>query len=94
MKEIIRWVKKLCGKYEPNCEYWINLSEIHIPASFETTRIGADKYKNKWIYYKKHGECESKIILNKDFLLVNGYTSYKIYESADVGKVPVFFINE
>ena len=88
-----RWMKRLFGNYDTEYEYWVRLSDINISPQFAVTRIGRDKYKSKWKFYRKHGYCESKIILNKDFLLTDGYSSYKIYRAAEGldAKVPVYF---
>ena len=48
---------------------------------------------SKWDYYREHGEMESKIILNMDFELVDGYTSYIIAEKEGINKVPVCFVD-
>lgn len=90
---MIRWVKSLFGVYEENYEYWVKLSDIKIDVSFGA--IGKEKYKRKWKFYRENGYCESKIVLRKDFVLINGYTSYKIYQIAegDDAKIPVWFVD-
>ena len=47
----------------------------------------------KWSYYRNTGEFESPIILNRDFVLVNGYTSYIIAKKSEMDKVPVYFMD-
>lgn len=95
MKTIIRFVKRIFGKYEPGYEYWVKLDDIHIPYSFSTTIIGRKKYNKKWQFYHRNGYCESKIILDNDFVLIDGYSSYKIYRASEGidCKVPVWFLD-
>ncbi|MSS07030.1 hypothetical protein FYJ38_00050 [Clostridium sp. WB02_MRS01] len=93
-KWAIRFAKRLIGKYEPGYEYWVKLSDIHITPQFRRSIIKPAKYKRKWQFYHRNGYCESKIVLNKDFVLVNGYSSYKIFRTAEGEdcKVPVWFV--
>lgn len=88
---MIRWIKSLFGVYEPGYEYWIKLDNIHIMSYFWNTEIGKEKYKRKWNFYRRNGYCESKIILNKDFTLVDGFSSYKILKTAGEEMIPVYF---
>lgn len=90
---VIRWIKSLFGKYEVGYEYWIKLNKIHISHDFKASHIRSEKYKRKWKFYHRNGYCESKIVLDRSFTLVDGYTSYKIYKVAEGidCKVPVYF---
>lgn len=92
--KMLRRIKKLFGVYESNYEYWVYLNNIKIKPSFKAKLIGKNKYKNKWDFYRRNGYCESKIILDKDFTLLDGYSSYKIYRAAEGinAKVPVYFV--
>lgn len=91
MKGIIRFVKKLFGIYETGYEYWVRLDDIQIQPSFLRTPPKYEKMKEKWNYYRRNGEYESKIILHRDFTLVNGYTSYCIAKRQGMDVVPVYF---
>lgn len=95
MKEIMRFAKKLLGIYELNMEYWVSLSEIKIQPSFKLTLIGKEKYKRKWRFYRRNGYCESPILLTRDWVLVDGYSSYVIYKIAEGkdAKIPVYFVD-
>lgn len=72
MKEIIRYIKRLFGKYEISYEYWVRLDEIIVPARYKRSRIGEKKWKHKMGYWLKIGEFESPILLHKNFVLVDG----------------------
>ena len=45
-------------------------------------------------YWKEHGEFESKIIVRRrDWMLIDGYSSYRIAEEYDIEKIPVYFVD-
>lgn len=94
MSDLTRWVKKMFGVYEPGYEYWVYFRDIKLPHYLQYSRIGEKKYKHKWDYYRKTGEFESKIILDKDFNLVDGYSSYVIARISKLEKVPVYFADK
>ena len=91
MEKVIRFIKRLLGKYESGYEYWVYLKDIKINPDFEKTPPRKNKFSQKMDYYLKHGEFQSPIILNRDFVLVDGYTSYLIAEKCHIDKVPVYF---
>ncbi len=93
MKGIIRYIKKLFGKYETGYEYWVRLDEIKVPTYFKRTKVGKEKWNHKMGYWLRTGKFESKIILDKDFNLVDGYSSVKIAYLKHISKVPVYFVD-
>ena len=93
MKEIIRFVKKLFGRYEPGYEYWVNTKDIEVPEKFKKSRINEKKWRHKMNYFLKTGKLESKIILDKNFVLRDGFSSMKIAHLKGIEKVPVYFID-
>lgn len=78
IKELVRFAKRLFGVYEPGHEYWFKLSDIHITPQFRKSRINPDKFKRIWQFYHRNGYCESKIVLDKDFTLLDGLSSYRV----------------
>lgn len=94
MKGIIRFVKRLFGIYETNHEYWIHTRDIRVDPKWRETRIGQEKFKRKMIYWYRTGEFESDIILDKNFNLIDGYSSVRIAEIKGIQKVPVYFVNK
>lgn len=52
-------------------------------------------YERNHKFYRKHGYCESPILLTRDWVLVDGYSSYVIYKIAEGkdAKVHVCFVN-
>lgn len=93
MKRIIRYIKSLFGKYEPGYEYWVYTKDIKVPKYFKLTRIGTKKWNHKMGYWLSTGEFESKILIDRDFNLVDGYSSMKIAHLKNIEKVPVYFVN-
>lgn len=90
---MIRWIKKLFGRYECGYEYWVRLAEIKIMPEFKETPPSYRKMWHKTRYYHKTGKFSSAIKLMRDFTLVDGYTSYLIAQQFDLGKVPVYFVD-
>lgn len=93
MKTIWRFIKRLFGEYETHYEYWVRLNEIKISPQFAETPPKYNKMRRKWNYYKRTGKLESPITLNRDFTLVDGYTSYLICTKQGMDKVPVWFVD-
>ena len=93
MKEVIRFVKKLFGKYEIGYEYWVNLKDIKVPCSYKKTKIGTVKWNHKMGYWLRTGEFESPIILHRDFTLADGYSSAKIAYLKGIDRAPVYFVD-
>lgn len=88
---MIKKIKQRLGLYRPGKEYWVYLQDIKVPEKFRKTKIGRAKYLHKWDYYKKTGEFESLIKLDKYFNLIDGYSTYVIANIAGLGKVSVVF---
>lgn len=93
MSEIIRFVKRILGRYETGYEYWVYLKDIKVPEYYKRTQVGKNKWLRKLKYWRNTGDFESKIILDRDFNLKDGYTSVKIAYLNDVDKVPVYFVD-
>lgn len=86
------FIKSLFGKYETGHEYWIMLDKIIVPDKYKRSHIREEKWRKKLRYWHETGKFESEILLNKDFVLVDGYSSYKIAFLNGVDKVPVRFV--
>lgn len=90
---MLRWIKRLLGIYETRYEYWIPLKDIKISDEFSRTRIGERKWQRKKEYYYRTGEFQSPILLARDFILVDGYSTYCICKEMGIEKVPICFID-
>lgn len=87
IKEIIRhWY------YLPDTEYWVHIRDIKVPNGYKKSRIGHDKWMHKLTYFRRTGNYESPILIDKDFNLIDGYSSLKLAYVNDLGKVPVYFV--
>lgn len=93
MREIIRFIKRLFGKYDVGYEYWVRLDSIIVPTRYKRSWIGEEKWKHKMGYWLRTGEFESPILLYRDFVLADGYSSYKIAHLKGIDKVPVYFVD-
>lgn len=93
MKGIIRVIKKLFGIYESGYEYWVYTDDIKVSLRYKHSKISSNKRKRKMNYYLNTGEFESPIILDKNFNLIDGFSSVKIAHIKGIDKVPVYFVN-
>lgn len=88
---LIRWIKKLFGIYETGYEYRVPVDQVVITPEFKRTRIGKRKWNQKKEYYLRTGKFESQVVLTKDFVLLDGYSTYKLAKRYGVNKIPVIF---
>ena len=93
MKEITRYIKSLFGKYEPGYEYCVYTKDIKVPKSYKFTKIGTKKWNHKMGYWLRTGKFESDILIDRDFNLVDDYSSMKIAHIKGIEKVPVYFVD-
>ena len=93
MSKLIRSIEWLLGIYETGYEYQISTKEIKVNPEWRKTRIGKVKFKKKLQYWYLTGEFESRIILDRDFNLLDGYSSVRIAEIKGIDKVPVYFVD-
>lgn len=91
MKGIIRFIKRLFGIYETGYEYWVYTKDINVNPDWRKTKIGGIKFANKMRYWYQTGKFESKIILDKNFNLLDGYSSVRIAEIKGIDKIPAYF---
>lgn len=93
MKTIIRYIKRLFRHYDVGHEYWVYTKEIKVNPEWRKTLIGEEKWKREKKYWYRTGEFQSKIILDRNFNLVDGYSSYMIAKTRHIDKVPVYFVD-
>ena len=91
MKGIMRFVNKLFGKYDIGYEYWVYTKDIKVNPEWRETKIGRIKFQKKLQYWYRTGEFESRILLDRNFNLLDGYSSVQIAEIKGIDKVPVYF---
>ena len=85
-----KWINFI---YKSNKIYWIPVNKVSIPSEYRLTPPNKKNMENKWEYVRKPGKMQSPILLSRDFVLVDGYTSYLIACEAELGKIPVQFVD-
>lgn len=90
VKHILYWIKRFRKKHVN--EYYVPVKDIIIQQSFLQTWIRPEKWKRKKQYYLDHGTFESQVVLDKNFVLQDGYSTYKLAKEFKVKHVPVVFL--
>ena len=93
MNKLMRKIIVSLGLHNPSEPYKVKVSDIIIPEEFKATKPRFEKMIQKRKFYRKNNRFESKIVLNKDFLLIDGYTSYVIAKENGMKYVEVYFVN-
>ena len=93
---MIKLYKRIIVKFglnNPEKAYKVNVSDIIISPNFARSHPRQEKMIRKRNYFYENNQFESKIKLNKDFLLLDGYTSYLIAKEVGKKYVDVYFVN-
>lgn len=69
--------------------YVVRMSDITIQKGWN--RVRKDKMNSKWNYFNRTGNMKEPIVLDRDFVLVDGFTSYKIAKRQHMKYVDVCF---
>lgn len=93
MNKLMRKIIAALGLHNPGEPYKVKVSDIIIPEEFKATKPRFKKMIQKREFYRKNDRFESKIVLNKDFLLIDGYTSYIIAKENGMKYVEAYFVN-
>lgn len=93
MNKLMRKIIVALGLHNPGEPYKVKVSDIIIPEEFKATKPRFRKMIKKRKFYRKNDRFESKIVLNKDFLLIDGYTSYIISKENGMKYVEAYFVN-
>lgn len=81
-------------KHKENKIYKVKLKKIKISDDFQKTPPRGEKLARKIDYYFKHDKkLESEIVLDSNYTLSDGYTSYIIAKLDGIKRVPVRFKN-
>lgn len=70
----------------------INIDDIRIPSNFENSLPKFSKLKKRYDFYKKTGEFDREILVDKNNILIDGYSTYLICKMLDIYKVRVLRI--
>lgn len=93
MNKLTRKIIVAFGLHNPGEPYKVKVSDIIIPEEFKATKPRFKKMIQKREFYRNNDRFESKIVLNKDFLLIDGYTSYIIAKENGMKHVEAYFVN-
>lgn len=93
MNKLMRKIIVALGLHNPGEPYNVKVSDIIIPEEFKATKPRFKKMIQKREFYRKNDRFESKIVLNKDFLSIDGYTSYIISKENGMKYVEAYFVN-
>ncbi len=93
MNKLMRKIIAAFRLHNPSESYKVKVSDIIIPEEFKATKPRFKKMIQKREFYRKNDRFESKIVLNKDFLLIDGYTSYIIAKENGMKHVEAYFVN-
>ena len=93
MNKLTRKIIVALGLHNPGEPYKVKVSDIVIPVEFKESPPRFKKMMHKREFYRKNNRFESKIVLNKDFLLIDGYTSYIIAKENYMKHVEAYFVD-
>lgn len=85
------YIKRKMNLYKPGITYIVPLKDIIISEDFNNAPPKKRKMNLKLDYYRRNKKFQSPIVLDKDFVLKNGYTSYLIGKMLYLDKVEVMF---
>ena len=93
MNKLIRKIIAAFGLHNPGEPYKVKVSDIVIPVEFKESQPRFKKMMHKREYFRRNDRFESKIVLSRDFLLIDGYTSYLLAKENDMKHVEAYFVN-
>ena len=64
----------------------VNLDQINIPTNYEKT-LPAQKIAERLMHYKNTGTFDREIIVDENYNLIDGYTTYLVCKMLGLGKV-------
>lgn len=80
MNKAEKFLRETILPFKEDKEYKVAINDIKIPYCFKMRPPKKWKMDKKWEYFNRHCKTESKIILDKNFILIDGYTSYLIWD--------------
>lgn len=87
MKRLFKLFRKY---YKTGYAYTVKLSDIVIQDGWDYIKTW--KMNEKMTYFEKTGHFSSTIVIDKDFVLQDGFTSYRIAELKGMKYVEVYFV--
>lgn len=93
MNKLMRKIIVALGLHNPGEPYKVKVSDIIIPEEFKATHPRFKKMVQKREFYRKNNMYESQVVLNRDFMLLDGYTTYLLCLENGEKYVDVYFID-
>ena len=93
MNKLMRKIIVALGLHNPGEPYKVKVSDIVIPVEFKESPPRFKKMMHKREYFRRNDRFESKIVLSRDFLLIDGYTSYLLAKENGMKYVEAYFVN-
>ena len=93
MNNLTRKIIVALGLHNPGEPYKVKVSDIIISVEFKESQPKFKKMMHKREYFRRNDRFESKIVLNRDFLLIDGYTSYLLAKENGMKYVEAYFVN-
>lgn len=93
MKKFIYQIGNALGLLKQGNEYWVNTNDIMIQDSLINKRFDEIEWHYKLSYWVEHGDFDSHIVLNHNFVLVKGYINYLIAKEYNLKSIPVIFMD-
>ena len=93
MNKLMRKIIAALGLHNPGESYKVKVSDIIIPEEFKATKPRFEKMMHKREYFRRNDRFESKIVLSRDFILIDGYTSYLLAKENGMKYVEAYFVD-
>ena len=87
MKRLFKMLRK---HYKTGYTYTVKLRDIIIQPGWNYIKTW--KMNEKMNYFEKTGHFSSTIVIDRDFVLKDGFTSYRIAEIKGMKYVDVYFV--
>ena len=84
-------IKRFRKYYKPRYMYKVKLSDIVIKDGWDYIKTW--KMNEKMAFFEKTGRFSSTIVIDKNFVLQDGFTSYRIAKLKGMKYVDVYFVD-
>ncbi len=93
--KMFKFIRRLLSKrYKTGIEYYVYIRDINVDPEWRKTDIGKLKLEKKASYWRRTGRFQSKVLLDHDFNLLDGFSTLRIAEMYDIPKIPVYFVDK
>ena len=70
----------------------VDIEKVNVPYHIKQSLPKPDKIEKRYRFYKQTGEFDREIIVDTDYNLVDGYSTYLVCKMLDIQKVRVLRI--